>query len=378
MRILYVLNDTFKKGGTESVVFNYFNHLDRDRYQIDFMIHSTRDEIDDNEVYKDLLGKGVVVHILTPRRISIRRNLKEMNEVFQSNHYDIVHSHADCANAIILDVAKKNGIKVRIAHSHNTESPVKITGLKSFLHKSYLEYCRLKVRKVATHYMACSEAAGLWLFGKKNMLSGKVYILNNAIDLSRFQFDDKVRESERQSLGLDGQFVVGHVGRFAPQKNHAFILDIAREFKTHDDNVKLLLVGNGPDFEKIISSAEEDGLSSIIMFYGETDCVEEILQAFDAFILPSLWEGLGIAIIEAQANGLRCVVADSEKVSKDSKLSPLVEFLKTDDPHKWRDRLMTIANNPLRMDYSDLIRRNGYDIVEESRKLEKYYKGAIK
>ena len=376
MRILYVLNDTFKKGGTESVVLNYFYHLDREKYMVDFMIHTTIDEAETNGVYLDLTKKGVTVHVVTPRRISIQQNIADMNLVYKKYKYDIVHAHADCANSLILSVAKRNGVKVRIAHSHNTEIPVQIRDFKSFLHRGYLEWSRLNVRRIATHYMACSDKAGAWLFGKRNVYNGKVYLLNNAVDLDRFRFSDVKREQVRDRLKINGRYVIGHVGRFSPQKNHPFILDIAEEFKNKGEDVVLVLVGDGPDFIDIKELAEKRGLDNII-FYGVTDQVEDLFQSFDVFILPSLWEGLGVVIIEAQVNGLPCLVANHERVSKESAITPLVSFIPINNASEWRIELLKLKACKQRKDYTKLIREKGYDIFRECEKLQQYYTKAL-
>ncbi len=376
MKILYVLNDTFKKGGTESVVLNYTEHLNPDICTVDYMIHTTREEADSNQIYNKLLGKGVVVHVVTPRRISVRQNISDMKEVFFQTKYDIIHSHADCANALILSVAKKAGIKIRIAHSHNTESPVKIRNIKSLFHKAYLEWCRIRIPYIATHFMACSEKAGTWLFGRRNTISKKVYYLNNAIDLDRFRFDKNRRALERDSLRIGDRFVVGHIGRFSRQKNHPFILDMAERLNAVDDGIVFLLVGDGPDFEVVKKAADQKHLKNII-FYGATEQVESVIQSFDAFILPSLWEGLSVAIVEAQANGLRCFVSDTEKVDKDSAITPLVSFLPINDASLWCKEIINAKKNPERVDFSKELQNKGYDILKESRKLECYYLKAM-
>lgn len=226
MKILYVLNDTMKLGGTESVVLNYYDHINHNTINIDFMLHTTKEEMDNNQICDKLKQTGANIFCVTPRNISIKKNKQDIYNVLKTNKYDAVHSHADCVGAYILKIAKQAGIKIRIAHSHSTQIPIKPDSLKNILHIMYLEYCRYNICKQANYYMACSLAAGKWLFGKKNVESGKVYILKNAIDLDKFGFNFSKRKEIKEKLKLQNNFVVGHVGRFSNEKNHKFLIKV--------------------------------------------------------------------------------------------------------------------------------------------------------
>lgn len=371
MKILYVLNDTFKKGGTESVVFNYFDNINQDAYQIDFMIHTTQEEAATNEMYNFLIDSGVKVYCVVPRRISVEQNRREIKKVLKENHYDIVHSHADAANSIILSIAKKCGVKIRIAHSHNTGIPIKIRNLKSFLHVSYLQLCRYKTRKIANVFLACSKEAGLWLFGKKLYKNGKIKVLSNAIDVDNFKYNKEQRYTVRKKLGYDTECVLGHVGRFSVQKNHLFILQLFAEILKKNDNYRLLLVGDGPDIEEIKNRSRQMEVFEKIKFIGASNEVSKLLQAMDVFVFPSLYEGLGISIIEAQANGLPCVMTESSKVSSDGCVTDLVKRIPLNDIDAWGKYIIDVDKE--RKNRLDEIKRAGFDIRIEVKKLEAIY-----
>lgn len=372
MRVLYILNDTFKRGGTESVVFNYYNHINPHKIKIDFMIHTTKEEIVSNEIYNKLIEAGATVHCVTPRRISIKRNAQELITVFRENQYDIVHSHADCASAFILFIAQMSGVKCRIAHSHSAKIPISIHSLKECLHVLCLNLFRYLVRYTATNYMACSDTSAIWMFGKKRFDMGKVYMLNNAIDLSKYKYSNLVRKEQRMFLGLQNAFVIGHVGRFSDEKNHFFILDVFKEVLLKKSNARLLLVGEGPNFEKVRVKCTELGISDYVMLYGKSDNVSDILNAMDIFILPSTFEGLSVGLVEAQANGLMCVVTDSDKVSKDSCLTKQVQFIPLSKKNNWIE-IIVQCDGSRSEDCLNELNTSGYNIVNEAKKLENYY-----
>ena len=203
MKILYVLNDTLRRGGTESVILNYFDHTDRDKIQIDFVLNAPKSEITENDICKYLSEKGAKIFCITPRREDPKANKSEFLKILNDEKYDIVHTHTDAVGSYFLKLAKEAGVKIRVAHSHNTGHQLINKGLKNRVHFAYLEKCRKEIRKEATHYIACSKAAGEWLFGEENVRTGKVSVLNNAIDTKKFSFDENTRNDIRKKLGID-------------------------------------------------------------------------------------------------------------------------------------------------------------------------------
>lgn len=375
MKILYVLNDTLHHAGTESVILNYYNHIDKDTIHIDFLLNAPKSELTDNDICKYLLEKGSKVFCITPRREDSNANKKEFHNILKEEQYDIVHTHTDAVGSYFLKLAKDAGVKVRIAHSHNTRHQLEKTSIKNRVHFAYLEKCRKDIRKVATHYMACSKEAGEWLFGKEN--KDKVYILNNAIDTEKFKFDKEARDRIRKELGIkEDEILLGHIGRFKPQKNHTFLIEAFKEICEEKDNYKLLLVGDGPLLEDIKKKTDEYKLLDKVIFYGVADKTSEILNAMDAFLFPSIHEGLSVVMIEAQCNGLKCFMSDTPDVSKDTIITKdRVKTLKIDDPKTWAKEVE--ASDLKRKDEREDIEENGYNIVPEAKKLEDYYSSLI-
>lgn len=378
MKILYVLNDTLHHAGTESVILNYYNHIDRDTIHIDFLLNAPKSELKENDICRYLLQQGSNVFCITPRRENAKANKEEFLKVLKDEEYDIVHTHIDAIGSYFLNLAKEAGVKVRIAHAHNTRHQLKIKGIKSRIHYAYLEKCRKDIRKVATHYMACSKEAGEWLFGEDAVSEDKVYLLNNAIDVDNYRKNLSVRGILRQELGLENELVIGHVGRFKPQKNHDYLLDVFAKVCEKREDVRLLLIGDGPLKGGIEQKAEDLGIKDKVIFMGEVDNVGKYLNAMDVFAFPSLYEGLSVVMVEAQANGLRCIMADSERVSKDTILTGNVVCIKTDDKHKdkWAEALLDFGKE--HADTAQEIKDKGYDITLEAKRLERYYKGLLK
>lgn len=371
MKILYVINDTMKLGGTESVVLNYYYHINHEKIHIDFILHTTEKEMLHNKICNELLKSGAKIFCVTPRNISIKKNKQDIYNILKSNKYDAIHSHADCVSAYILKIAKHAGVKIRIAHSHSTKIPIKPENFKNILHIIYLEYCRKNICKYANSYMACSIMAGKWLFGKKNIINGKVYILKNAIDINKFHFDFYERKKIREKLSLQNNFVVGHVGRFSYEKNHEFLINVFYQIYIKNKNARLLLVGTGEYLEQIKNMVSLLKLENAVIFYGNSFNVNELLQAMDVFVFPSLYEGLSVVLVEAQANGLPCYVSDCKNVSKETCITDLIKMYKLSNPKEWADEI--IAQKNQRQDYLKTIREKGYDICYEADKLEKYY-----
>ena len=283
-------------GGVEAVVMNYYRHLDHDKIQFDFICDDDSTNIPYDEIEK--LGGKV---ILIPPYQKVFKYQKELRRVLRDGKYKIVHSHINTLSVFPLYAAKKVGVPVRIAHSHST------TNKKEWKKNLLKQVLRPFSKKYATNYMCCSELAGRWLFGDKTYDEGKVYLLNNAIDLDKFKYDKKIRDKKRKELGIkEDTIVIGHIGRFVAQKNHTFLIDIFNQFHKKKKNSILLLAGQGPLQEEIKNKVRELGLNDSVRFLGQRNDANELYQVFDVFLLPSLYEGLPVVGVEAQASGLLC------------------------------------------------------------------------
>ena len=270
-------------------------------------------------------------------------------------------------------MAEKAGIKIRIAHSHSTSNPKE---WKKNLLKNIL---RPFSKKYANVYFACSELAGRWLFGNKTFDEGKVTIINNAIDVEKFVYNEDIRKKVRNDLKEkckleidDDTLVVGHIGRFVKQKNHDFLIDIFNEVHKRKENSVLVLVGQGPLQKEIEEKVNKLGLQDCVLFLGQRNDANELYQAMDVFVLPSLYEGLGMVLIEAQYAGLNCYC--SEAVPKEAYLSNLLtKITLTESSSKWAEKIIDGQNKFTRKDMTEELKDSRYDIKKETKKLEKEY-----
>lgn len=350
-------------GGVEAVVMNYYRHIDRTKIQFDFLC----DEDSTNIPYEEIEQLGGRV-ILIPPYQKVFKYQKELIRIFKENNYKIVHSHINTLSVFPLRAAKKAGVKVRIAHSHST------TNKKEWKKNLLKQVLRPFSKVYATDYMCCSELAGRWLFGNKEYDKGNVYLLNNAIDLDKFKYDESLRKKKRKELGIkDNTLVIGHIGRFVAQKNHTFLIDIFNEVHKKNNNSLLLLVGQGPLMANIKEKVKSLGLEESVIFLGQRNDANELYQAMDVFCLPSLYEGLGMVLIEAQTNGLHCIT--STETPKIANVGNLIKFVALNNIEDFANEILKIKTN--RVNCINDIRKNGFDIKIESKKIENGYKKLI-
>ena len=355
-------------GGVESVVMNYYRHIDRTKIQFDFICDEDSTNIPYDEIKK--LGGKI---ILVPPYQKVFEYQKDLIKIFKDNNYKIVHSHLNTLSVFPLRAAKKAGVPVRIAHSHST------TNKKEWKKNLVKQVLRPFSKVYATNYMCCSELAGRWLFGNKEYDKGNVYLLNNAIDLDKFKYDEKIRKEIRKELNIkDDTLVIGHIGRFVEQKNHKFLIDIFNEVHKQNNNSLLILVGQGPLMEEIKEKVKKLGLEDCVKFLGQRNDVNELYQVFDVFCLPSLYEGLPVVGIEAQATGLLCVLSDD--MTKETKVLNETEFLSLKQSADIWAKII-LNKQLILLDKNNTAKKKiavGYDINNESFKLEKIYKKLIK
>lgn len=361
IRIAHVIGK-WVGGGVEAVVMNYYRNIDHSKIQFDFIFDN--DSI--NIPYEEIESLGGKV-ILIPPYQKLLKYQKELIKIFKENNYKIVHSHINTLSVFPLRAAKRAGIPVRIAHSHST------TNKKEWKKNILKQVLRPFSKVFATDYMACTEHAGRWLFGNKEFEKGNVYVLNNAIDLSLYKFNKKVREELRRELQIpDNKFVIGHIGRFVDQKNHTFIIDIFNEVHKSNKDTLLMLVGQGPLMEEIREKVNSLNLNDDVIFLGQREDANKLYQAFDLFLFPSLYEGLGMVAIEAQCAGLPCLC--SIEVPQVAKVTNNVEFLGLEeDLNNWNDLTLKLIKENNRRDYSKEVSNKGYNIKEEVKKLENEY-----
>ena len=356
IRVLQVVT-TMNRGGLETMLMNYYRHIDRNKVQFDFLIHREDTSDYENEIIA-LGGKIYRLSKLNPFSLRYRRNLTAFLK--KHSEYKIIHVHQDCLSSIALKAAYKVGIPVRIAHSHNANQDRNIKYLvKRYFMKSIPRY--------ATQLFSCGKEAGDWMFQREDYI-----VLNNAIDSSLFTYNLSKRKKIRKELDLINNIVVGHVGRFNFQKNHSFLIEVFKEILNYNHNAKLILIGTGELEEKIKSQVDKLGIQEQVLFLGNRNDVNNLMQAMDIFIFPSNFEGLPVTLIEAQAAGLPIVKSDY--VSDQCIISPNVYTISLKDkPKVWAEKMISILHSFKRSDTSSYIISSHYDVSANVKWLENYY-----
>lgn len=349
-------------GGVESVVMNYYRNIDRDKIQFDFICDEDSTDIPYEEI-KQLGGKIILI----PPYQKIFKYHKKLKKILRDRNYKIVHSHINTISVFALFAAKRAGVPIRIAHSHSTTN--KAEKKKDLLKRFLKHFSKL----FATHYFACSEYAARWLFGKKTFEGNKVFILNNAINVNKFKYDKYLREEVRRELNIsDDMFVIGHVGRFVKQKNHTFLIDVFHEIYRKNKKTILLLVGQGPLKEKIEEIVKKLGIEKNVRFLGQRSDVDRLYQAFDVFVLPSLYEGLPVVGVEAQAAGLLCFF--SYNMTNETKIIESTIFLDlTETSMEWSEKIIDNYKNYKRESTVKEISDKGFNIEVAADKLANLY-----
>jgi len=350
--------------GVDTVVMEYYRHIDRSRVQFDFIM----DGYNETPVDQEIKRLGGQVYKVEPYEQNMLNNIRQCEAIFRDNDYKIVHSHLNTLNVFPLYAAWRAKVPVRIAHNHSTAAPGEGK-------KTMLKYMLRPFAKVfATHYCACSAYAGRWLFGNRFYNSGKVHLLKNAINIDKFSYNKEIRNRVRRELHLEDKYVVGHVGRFVYQKNHTFLIDIFYEVKKRNPDAILMLIGSGQLEGDIKKKVRDLGLFDSVLFLGTRSDVANLLQAMDIFVLPSHYEGLPLVALEAQATGLRTIVSDS--VTKEVQVTDLLEFCSlTQSAAEWAEHVLNFGEmrGYERVNPDEALRSAGHDIKKAARELQKWY-----
>lgn len=362
-RVLHVI-PSMDRGGAETFIMNIYRHIDRSKLQFDFLLYTDQDSAYNDEI-RALGGK---IFSVSARNKGFLKNRLAVDEFFRTHpEYRIVHQHVSSLTYVTpLTCAHKYGVPVRIVHCHNTREAG--SSLHHYLHL----WNQRTLKSYATDYFACSEAAARWLCGKEQYKAGKYAVINNAIEADRFVYDPELRGKMRLALGVENKFVVGHVGRFFYQKNHAFLVDIFKVVHDHHPEAVLLLVGDGELREEIEMKIRDLGLQDFVIMAGVRSDIPDLLQAMDVFVVPSHYEGLCIALIEAQAAGLSCLASASIPV--DAAITGLVEMIALDKGAEfWAEKVNRVFDHQERGNTLDQIIAQGYDVGEVARHLQDLY-----
>ena len=349
-------------GGVESVIMNYYHNIDKTKIQFDFIIDGYEKSILDDEI----LSLGGKIYKVEPYNKNIFKYIYQIYRIVKDNNYKIVHSNMNTLAVFSLFAAWFAGAEVRILHNHSTAT-------KNEKLRSVMKYILRPFAPIfANRYMACSHLAGEWMYGKEKMQSGKVKILNNAIDIEKFAYNYKARKKLRQELNInEDTFVLGHVGRFMYQKNHDFLIDIFKELHKRRKNSLLLLIGDGLLRQRIEKKVAYYKLQSSVKFLGLRKDIAALYNIMDVFVLPSWYEGLPVVSIEAQANGLPCFI--SNKVSFECNLSNSVHFIDLKEPPiYWSKEILNCKLLRNKNAIKELNEKN-FNIKKEINNLENFY-----
>jgi glycosyltransferase involved in cell wall biosynthesis len=360
IRILHV-QSSMDRGGAETLVMSLYRKINREHVQFDFVVNSDKIGAYEEEILQ--LG-GRVIRCPAFKGYNIIGYVRWWKKFLAHSEYRVIHSHIFGTASIFLSVARAQGLHT-ICHSHSTSNG---KGLYSAI--KYL--FQLPVRYVSDSMIACSDDAGKWLYGKKVVQNPRYEVWKNGIDVQAFRFDQERRDRVRAQLGITDQIVLGHVGRFIPVKNHKLILGVFKAYHKMQPKSILLLVGEGPLLEEAKARANKLGVGEHVHFLGVRKDVPDLLDAMDCFLFPSLYEGLGISAIEAQASGLPCLVSD--RVPQDVKILDDLTFIPIDrGVQPWCDALHASQNSSDREQAYKKVVDQGYDITDMATYVEQFY-----
>ena len=348
--------------GIETLLVNVLKNIDKDKFKVDFLVVANKKYFYTDEVLK--YGSKIytypfkkVYKILVPFFF-----LKEIF-VLLKNKYDVVHCHFYFSSGIILFLAWLCGVKTRIVHSHNEREMFAPKPLK----KIFTKIMQKIIDVFATEKIACSQKAGIALYGKKS----KFTIINNGIDVSKFKYDIKVRNKIRKEFNIENNFVIGHIGRFDEQKNHVFLIDIFNEILKYKKNALLLLIGEGVLKDKIKEKVNSLKIEENVRFLSARSDVNEIYQAMDVFLFPSRYEGLGIVAIEAQCSGLPCFISDC--IPKEVIVCNTTTISLNKSANEWANIILEKTKELNRVDASEQIIGSGFSFTNTINDFEKLY-----
>ncbi|MGN0522545.1 MAG: glycosyltransferase family 1 protein [Eubacterium sp.] len=360
-RVLLVFGK-LNRGGAETLAMNLYRNIDRRVLQFDFIIHTT----EKCDYTDEILSMGGRIFSMPRYNVLNHFKYKKCWNDFLTEHpeYKVVHAHMTGPASVFLRICKRHGCYT-VSHSH-TVAPK--NGLRQVIVNSY----RFPLRRISDYMFACSEQAGEWMFGKNVSKKKNYSVLKNGIDIDSFAYNPQWRDEIRNEFNLNGKFVITDVARFHMQKNHDFLLDIFCEIHKRNSNSALLLVGDGERRQELEERVKALRLEDSVIFAGVRADVNKILSACDVFVMPSVFEGLPVSLIEAQASGIHSIVTDT--VSDEIKITDLVESLSLNEPPaRWADAVLKYADGYERRDTSKDIADAGYDIKATAKKLQEFY-----
>lgn len=366
VRVLQVVGK-MHYGGMETLIMNLYRNIDRSRVQFDFLVHYEEPGEYDEEI-RELGGRIYVMPKTTFKNFFVYQ--KALNDFFKSHpEYKVIHGHLQSVAFLYHKIAKKYGNRYCITHAHNNGVEHSIKGRVSY-------FTALLAQKYTDEFWGCSMEACRYFFPKAIKEGKEVKIILNGIEAEKYRFRQETRRELRELACLSGKLVLGHVGRFTEQKNQSFLIDIFDELQKKKEDSAMLLIGTGPDKEKMLEKVKKKGLLEKVLFLGAREDVNEMMMVMDAFVLPSLFEGFGIVLVEAQASGLPCFCTEG-KISPITKISDFyypISLKKS--PEEWADNILKLCDSQKKIDRAEqykLAISHGFDIRKIAKDVEKEY-----
>lgn len=351
-RILHVVPN-MNMGGLETFIMNVYRNINRDEFQFDFLEHYKEESYYDKEINE--LG-GNIYHFDFRNNNNILRYIKNLNKFFKEHkEYEIIHCHMESIGALVFIIAKINGIKIRIGHAHTDFTSNDLKGIIKRFTSMFFKY-------TTTMNLACSNEAGRYLFGKKEF-----EVINNGIDIDKFEFNRTVRDNLRKEYNIDNKFVIGHIGRMDEGKNQKFLIEVFSKYLKINKEAVLVLVGDGKQKEELVKMIKKLKIEDKVLLLGVKGNANELYSMFDLFAFPSLYEGLGIVLIEAQINGVKTFT--SKFVPRSTKISNMISYLKL-DVDSWVKEICDVKKRDIVI-YNDNMLE--YDIKNVTNKLVRLY-----
>lgn len=365
-RKICIYCETWESGGIESFLANVIQRLDMQQLSVDIVAASLKDSV----FTQSLEQIGVRFRELSGSTRKMHRNLTMFRRLLAEQHYDVLHLNIyQALSMCYAREAKKAGVPVRIIHSHNTALRKSVTrSIKIAIH----EVSKRRMAGNGTKFLACSSDAAQFMFPQKIAHSGCFSVVPNGIETERFRFNEKRRDDFRTQWGLQGKLVLGNIGRLCYQKNQTFLLDVFSRLQSMQPNSKLLLVGAGDEEHILRDKARRLNIEGDVLFYGTTSTPEEALWAMDIFVFPSLFEGLGIVAIEAQAAGLP--IFCSETIPKEAYVTEQMHQIPLEKGAEvWAEQISKCQPMQDRTESMLKIRQAGFDIEDVAKQMADYY-----
>ena len=364
-RILH-MTPPIVNNGVYKYIFSHLKYIDKSKYEFAFLTQAKAD-LEATEEYKEY---GFQIHnFTTTQRENPEKFRQEIVDILSSG-YDVLHLHTSFWRGFLIEeIAMELGVPKVIVHSHSSNVDIDNPKKRMQIYENHLKFKALFTKEYATDFWACSNMAADWLFNDE-IPREEIIIMKNAIELKKFAYDEEKRNDYRKRLGLEGKFVIGNTCRFEYQKNHEFLIKVFEKVHRVNPQAVLLLVGGGQKLSYIKNLVKRYNIEDCVMFLGWRDDIAEILQAMDVYCLPSLFEGLPIVLVEAQAAGLACMV--SSNVTREVKVTENVKFIDFDEA-LWVKHILELSYGYERCDTSNVLRAAGYDIEKQIKLIEDAY-----